>query len=69
MTGNELNRFRAALTLKAAELERFTRYRDGITVERSADQLEEIQAAEQRTFAVSNPKTHDALATVLPVRK
>jgi DnaK suppressor protein len=54
MTQNELNRFRAILTAKVAELERFTRQREGITVERSADQLEEIQAASQRALAVSN---------------
>ena len=54
MTQNELNRFRAILTAKVAELERFTRHRAGITVERSADQLEEIQAVSQRALAVSN---------------
>ena len=54
MTQNELNRFRAILTAKVAELERFTRHRKGIAVERSADQLEEIQAASQRALAVSN---------------
>jgi DnaK suppressor protein len=54
MTNNELNRFRAILTAEVAELERFTRHRDGITVERSADQLEEIQAASQRALAVCN---------------
>jgi DnaK suppressor protein len=54
MTKNELNRFQAVLTAKVAELERFNRNRDGITIERSADQLEEIQAASQRALAVSN---------------
>ena len=54
MTETEVNRFRAVLTAKVAELERFTRNRDGITVERSADQVEEIQAASQRALAVSN---------------
>ena len=54
MTQNELNRFRAILTTKVAELERFTRHREGIAVERTADQLEEIQAASQRALAVSN---------------
>jgi DnaK suppressor protein len=32
----------------------FTRHREGLAVERSADQLEEIQAASQRALAVSN---------------
>jgi DnaK suppressor protein len=54
MTTNELNRFQAILTAQVAELERFTRHRDGITVERSADQLEEIQMASQRALAVCN---------------
>ena len=54
MTKTELNRFRAALTARVAELERFIRNRDGITVERSADQLDEIQAASQRALAVCN---------------
>ena len=54
MTKTELNRFRTALTAKVAELERFNRHRDAITVERSADQLDEIQAASQRALAVCN---------------
>jgi len=51
MSRNELNRFRAVLTTKVAELER-SNHRDGITIERSADQLEEIQAASERVLAV-----------------
>jgi DnaK suppressor protein len=54
MNKTELNRFRGILTAKVAELERLTRQRDGIVVERSADQLEEIQAALQRSLAVCN---------------
>jgi DnaK suppressor protein len=54
MTETELNRFRAVLTSRVAELERFTRNREGILVERSADQLDEIQAASQRALAVCN---------------
>ena len=54
MTETEMDRFRAILTTRVAELERFTRNRDGITVERSADQLDEIQAASQRALAVCN---------------
>ena len=53
MTKNELNRFGAVLAAKVAELERFN-HREGITIERCADQLEEIQAASQRALAVSN---------------
>jgi DnaK suppressor protein len=54
MTNTEVNRFRAVLTARVAELERFTRHRDAITVERCADQLDEIQAASQRALAVCN---------------
>ena len=54
MTKTEMNRFRAILTAKVAELGRFTRHRDGIAVERSADQLDEIEAASQRALAVCN---------------
>src|SRR6202165_1585284 len=53
-TRTEPNQFRAVLTARIAELERFTRNRDAITVERSADQLDEIQAASQRALAVCN---------------
>jgi RNA polymerase-binding transcription factor len=54
MTKTEANRFRGILTAKVAELERFTRHRDGIAVERSADQFDEIEAASQRALAVCN---------------
>jgi DnaK suppressor protein len=54
MIRTEVDRFRAALTARIAELERITHYRDFITIERSADQMEEIQAASQRALAVSN---------------
>jgi DnaK suppressor protein len=51
MTKTEVDRFRAVLTTTVAELAR-TRNRDGIRVERSADQLDEIQAASQCALAV-----------------
>jgi len=54
MTNTEVDRFRAVLTARVAELERVTRHRDGITVERSADEVEETQLAAQRLLAVSN---------------
>ena len=54
MTKSERDRFQAILTAKVAELERFTRHREGITIERSADQMEEIQAASERALAVCN---------------
>lgn len=54
MSNNERNRFRSVLTAKVAELERSARQRDGIAIERSADQLEEVQAASGRALAVAN---------------
>ena len=54
MTKSERDRFQAILTAKVAELERFTRHREGITIERSADQMEEIQTASERALAVCN---------------
>jgi DnaK suppressor protein len=54
MTKTEMNRCRAILIAEVAELVRFTRHRDGIAVERNADQLDEIEAASQRALAVCN---------------
>ena len=54
MTKNELNRFRNILISRVAELERLGGHRDGIKIERSADQLDEIQRASERALAVSN---------------
>jgi DnaK suppressor protein len=54
MTKNEMNRFRTILSARVAELEFLIRRRDGITVERTADQLDEIQRASERALAVSN---------------
>ena len=54
MTKKELNRFREILMANVAELERLAHKRDGITIERSADLLEEVQAASGRALAVRN---------------
>lgn len=54
MTMNEVQGFRKVLTARVAELERTTRQRDGITIERSAELLEEVQAASERALAVGN---------------
>src|SRR5712671_6005810 len=54
MTKHELNRFREILMANVAELERLAHKRDGITIERSADLLEEVQAASGRALAVRN---------------
>ena len=58
MTKTELNRFQAILNAKIIELEQLIRYRDGIRVERSADELEEIQQASERALAVCNLDRH-----------
>lgn len=54
MTMNEVQGFRKALTARVAELERTARQRDGITIDRSADLLEEVQLASERALAVGN---------------
>src|SRR5271166_2929912 len=54
MTPSELNRYQGILTAKIAELERFTRHRADIVIERSADQLDDIQQASERALAVCN---------------
>jgi DnaK suppressor protein len=54
MTTNEVQGFRKALTARVAELERTTRQRDGITIERSAELMEEVQLASERGLAVSD---------------
>jgi DnaK suppressor protein len=54
MTMNQVQGFRKVLTARVAELERITRQRDGITIERRADMLEEVVWASERALAVGN---------------
>ena len=54
MTQRERTHYQGVLIAKVAELERFTRHRDGIAIERSADQLDDIQQASERALAVCN---------------
>jgi DnaK suppressor protein len=54
MTMNQVQGFRKVLTARVVELERVTRQRDGIAIERSADPLEEVQSASERTLTVVN---------------
>ena len=54
MTKTELSRFQALLIARRIDLERLIRHRDGIRIERSADQLEEIQQASEHALAVCN---------------
>jgi DnaK suppressor protein len=61
MTKTEVSHFKAILNTKIIELEQLIRQRDGIAVERSADQLEEIQQASERALAVCNLDRHSSL--------
>jgi len=54
MTMYEVQGFRKTLTARVAELERITRQRDGITIVRSAEMVEEVVAASERALAVGN---------------
>jgi DnaK suppressor protein len=50
-----------ALETKAAELDRVLRKRDDITIEKSADQMDEIQFATERDLAIRNVDRDSAL--------
>jgi DnaK suppressor protein len=56
MTGvsNELGGIQEILQQKEAELDRVLRKRDGIAIEKSADQMDEIQYATERELAIRN---------------
>ena len=58
MTKTELSRFQTILNAKIIELEQLICDRDGIRVERSADQMEEIQQASERALSVCNLDRH-----------
>lgn len=54
MTKTELNRFKEILETKLAELSKGVRNRDGITIEKSPDALDEVQNAAERELAIRN---------------
>jgi DnaK suppressor protein len=54
MTKIEIQKFKNILETKKAELERIVRNRDGITIEKSADALDEVQHASERELAIRN---------------
>jgi DnaK suppressor protein len=54
MTESELSKYKEILEAKQAELVELLRNRDGITIETSADALDEVQNATQRELAISN---------------
>jgi len=54
MTKTELGKFKKILETKRDELERIVRNRDAITIEKSADALDEVQHASERELAIRN---------------
>jgi DnaK suppressor protein len=54
MTKIELNTFRRALEAKQAELGRGNRNREALAIETSPDELDRIQHANDRDYAMSN---------------
>ena len=51
---NEMHGFQEILERKQAELVQVLRKRDGIAIEKSADQMDEIQYASERDLAIRN---------------
>jgi DnaK suppressor protein len=58
---SEKNRFQELLEQKEAELVQVLRKRDGIAVEKSADQMDEIQLATERDLATRNADRESGL--------
>ena len=54
MTKTELNKYKEILETKQAELAKVLRNRDGITIEKSPDALDEVQNAAERELAIRN---------------
>src|SRR5438094_9179452 len=54
MTKTELNKYKALLEAKQAELAGGLRNREGIAIEKTADTLDEVQLAGERELAISN---------------
>ncbi len=54
MTKTELSKFKKILESKQDELELIVRNRDAITIEKSADALDEVQHAAERELAIRN---------------
>ena len=54
IVSTRLSEVKEILERKQAELERVLRQRDGIAIEKSADQMDEIQYASERDLAIRN---------------
>src|ERR1700690_1748210 len=61
MAHTEMGGFQEILERRAVELVRVLRKRDGITIEKSADQMDEIQYASERDLAIRNVDRESAL--------
>jgi DnaK suppressor protein len=57
----EMDGFQELLDRKAAELTRVLQKRDGIAIEKSADQMDEIQYASERDLAIRNVDRESAM--------
>ena len=56
-----MNGYRPILEQREAELAQVLRKRDGITIEKSADQMDEIQYASERDLAIRNADRESGL--------
>jgi DnaK suppressor protein len=54
MTKTELNKYKEILEARQAELAQVFRNREGITIEKSPDALDEVQNAAERELAIRN---------------
>src|SRR5215207_4695384 len=54
MTKSEVNKYKEILEARQAELAGVLRNRDGITIEKSPDALDEVQNAAERELAIRN---------------
>lgn len=61
IASSEMGRARESLERKQAELAWVLRARDGIAIEKSADQMDEIQYASERDLAIRNVDRDSAL--------
>jgi DnaK suppressor protein len=61
MARTEMGRFQETLERRAVELIQLLRKRDGIAIEKSADQMDEIQYASERDMAIRNVDRESAL--------
>src|SRR6478752_10808998 len=54
MTKTDMNKFKKILETRQDELEKIVRNREAITIEKSADALDEVQHAAERELAIRN---------------